>query len=706
MTLGEQMQALFDATGKQPKAVAIEWHEWWLRTGAKPVAISTVESRMSNLRNDDLDGVRFFFGDTGRARTLFDVLAVAEEERERVRALAEEQLRLGGAPARLVVDLTSLGTTSPHLGKALLALLGDDPPVQPVRLVVTPGQADALPFAFGRREKVFTVEIVEDAATAAARVDSLAEHGALVLSGRPHADTTRWAAVQLKRNELELDPPDALTVYGTTGRLPGGADVTWALQELGMEAQQQPFPDESPIQLRRLILQLASGGPAGVSAGVRLGWGDRLGVAVASRPQERAQAAVVAAGLQVLDVTQQQLRNVLDRAQRRPVGAAALRVDGVVHVVNAALEVTSATDGALVVHRLQTRAPALQRLLDHIRGYTEDDWLEDPALHRAMGEVAAGEVPDLELRHARAWLLRHERPAPAPAQRVCDVERLRTLLAGAFPEPELLVVPRKTDRGPQRFAVGPDVAAWQQDVLAQVWVDRPFLKSGRATVAAVDDGHDILGLLLQEADPRSSAMQEREQRGSLRRRRDRDEEEEPEALPSGLPVGPSDRCLDNYEERAKFWICAPGEMERPGGLHLEVFTRYQARAARAYGASFHDLHADPAVLCAATCRAMRQAMAGGAAEALSDGRVLLDLRNGLSVVVAIREWPAAHARRVALSFVVMNEAAQQPGASATTTNVRTRHDSGGTIVPRGVWLSGAGLAADVTFVATPLLATS
>jgi hypothetical protein len=218
--------------GKQA-AVAAMWLERWAagHPSGPTWQLSSVESQLSRLMNDEPQGVRFFFEDPARTELLYDILTVPTKDRERIRTLAEKVCQT--AP-RLIVDISAWSGPS-----ELLATLFDeleqkvlrDCPLQPIALVLTEDQWARLPqkYAALRALQQHRVASEVDGPSKAA---ALADGDALVLAPWPFDPVDRWVAAEFKNNSLSFEPCDGLAAFAEHGVLPALPAVEDSLADI------------------------------------------------------------------------------------------------------------------------------------------------------------------------------------------------------------------------------------------------------------------------------------------------------------------------------------------------------------------------------------------------------------------------------------------------------------------------------------------
>lgn len=741
MTLTELLAPYFP-DGPQ-NALAMDWLARWQKGGGKTLSDATVESRLSELRREKPDGVRFFYNDPAREALLAEVLALPHEIRAAARERAEAVLAQGGAQApRLVMDLSGL-TPNPGDADALFQqlkrdLLGDAP-ILPLVLVVDELQYDRLPRSFDDMKPRLSYVKVAGAVEGREKARELAGETAVVASPWRHTSDARWLAIRWWKGTLAYGPPDGVERIRTDGRLPSAPTPAHDAAELldGAEPPRVKAPDD-PLKLRGLVDAL--GDPARAAAlgelAMRVAMARALGVVAASTEAERQEVearrererverevadaieklAIPVAGGSEVDVTRAERRAAY--VQGEPV---AYRVGDTVHVVGAAsLEVPK--HPRIVRHAVRAQPTALQRLLEATRGMTLDDWRADPLLLGAIGRLADGDAREnLLLLHARASLVLSGALKPAAPQ---PVEGWRTALTPLF------------EADPPEAWLWPDVSA--EPV---TWVDgcvsvRPWVfPDGRLFLTQVKDCPPLYWVppltsrFLTRAEklvafrPKTGRYRtENNYSGGLR--------ELPKALvPVDAAVATNPEVWQTCVEASPFLGGREGDAVRVWQQHQQKLQSggalpdwVQSTLALPSGTWFQ---ADREL--ATTWLAIRRALRQGDAVRLHTGRVLLDLGGGLLADLDVRahggaDTPVRGALHLGVSSFSISSTDwndRDYEVRATLAPLTTRVDthlahtpygstafvtSLGYALPARVTVTGRGVAVDISFVASPLLA--
>lgn len=467
MTLGERLKGYVG--DRKQAALAAEWLARWTerkepRKG-KAWTLETITSSFRRCFNDQPEGVRFFFGERARAVLLFDVLEVPVKARDELLVLADAAMRTGTArPAQIIIDLTEWSGDRDKCDPLFLAvekqILEPYRKLVPVVLLMTEDQYRWLPRTYDDFGDDVRKERLKDPAYARERVAVLAEDQGLVLTPYPFPVFERWVATKYHKRELSFEPADALSVFAEHGELPRLPDVAHGLAALGaIEISHKELPKD-PHALRRLMAELCDEKRVTAmneSAGVRLGWAQKLGITVTSTERERVEAeiATLAAQIQV-GVTAgdaEKLDALLARAKRRPVEATAMRVGDAIHVLNPKTIATDIENHTRVtVHRIAVPTPALVRLLNELDTWTKYDAADDPLLEHVIERLDSNGAERLAMLHARAQVLLSRTMRMREAEPVDDWKTpLQALLAEPLPEASLrLNVIDKESYGHQR----------------------------------------------------------------------------------------------------------------------------------------------------------------------------------------------------------------------------------------------------------------
>jgi hypothetical protein len=496
-TVGARLRRFLEGGNRSQKEVALAWHEQWSkRTQHDLISVETAISRLSGILNDKSEGIRFFFNDPARAILLFEILQISSSEHTALSEQGRAAMENGGIrPARLVVDLSTLGSDLDPIDLAFLFVEREvmTQPIRPVAMILTPDQYRYLPRTFDDFGADLQVERTDDPKTAWEKVLERAGEHALVLSARRFPVFHRWIAARFspRRAPVVLDPPDALRRLGAEGSLPLLAQVTHAIEELGV-APRQYVPagtysvsmpaahgriPEDPVELRRLIAALSDETRAsalGYPPEHRLWLSQQLGVPATSTAAERMahdiRAAAVEQELEIRDVDPAELDRIVARAHRRLLEPTALRTGETLHLINPSKPVSDRRHATIHVHRIESRLPPLVRLHQAVQAWTEGDWLADPFMEQVIAQLdPQGQERDA-FAHARATLVFAGVLEPQPAPRRRDWRQaLAALLRGAPPAARLRLAARP-DRGQLRPVHG-DAASdnrWTAARLLQV----------------------------------------------------------------------------------------------------------------------------------------------------------------------------------------------------------------------------------------------
>lgn len=462
MTLGERLKGYVGE--RKQAALAAEWLARWTerkeRKG-KAWTLDTITSSFSRCFNDQPEGVRFFFGERARAVLLFDVLEVPAKARDELLALADAAMRTGTArPAQIIIDLTEWSGDRDKCDALFLAvekqILEPYRKLVPVVLLMTEDQYRYLPRTFDDFGDDVRTERIKDSERTRERVLVLAEDQGLVLTPYPFPVFERWVATKYYKRELSFEPPDALLVFAERGELTRLPEIAHDLAALGaIEIANKDLPGD-PQALRRLMADLCDEKcvtAMNESAGVRLGWANKLGITATSTERERVEAEIAALAARIkMGVNAgdaEKLEALLARAKRRPVEATAMRVGDAIHVLNPKTIASDVENHARVtVHRIDVPTPALVRLLDELDTWTKYDAADDPLLEHVIERLDPNGDERLAMLHARAQILHSRTMRMRDAEPEDDWKTpLQALLAEPLPEASLrLSVIDKQDR--------------------------------------------------------------------------------------------------------------------------------------------------------------------------------------------------------------------------------------------------------------------
>jgi hypothetical protein len=699
--LGETLKQYLPAKGDQ-KAKAYEWIEKAAPHKSDPPEPATVISHLSRCLNDNVVGVRFFFSEEASAKSLLDVLGIPDAERPALLELADEILATGQArPPKLVIDLTAwpcTGDAATALFDGVKAsfLLGGTPlPVLPILLIVTEGQYDRLPRSFDDYGDDLRTERAP--AEGEVQLSERAGRSALVVSRRRFSPIERWVAVEWRGGVFETYPIDAVKTFAAKGHLDRPLVVEHVLAPpSAAPTKVQPLPTD-PIQVRKLAFALADPeqaerlGPAPI----RHAWAAELGVVATSTARERLELELAAAqealGLPVSIAASDELQRLLRKAARRPVAPIALRVGDEIHAINPpeGTEALVSHHPRVSISRFSPPTPMLSQILDDLRDapWSYDDMLDDPFLDRYLTKWEE-RGPDASIaRHAIATLALAGAFTATRVPRPVDDWRaaLAAILNSDPPAASVLVTSSAKLAESHRLARRSDDSVWFMAPQRRV-IDADESVSFRARAPLVSIvSHDKI-----VAVKRKSSNGWRSLHGA-------DMVLNPASagdldlwltLVDGSPAcgGTLDRAM-NTEGSI---VSLPWE----AGVDLEIDWRaFDRRLA------IHWL-------------ALRRAVRHGDAVRLADGTVVVHMASSLVAEVAIRH----HTPRVAGNHLVgafrriVSETDSRHDRSKLVLEdepkMIERTGGGGTSgyqVPPGIYLAGAGFAADIRFIAAPIL---
>lgn len=417
MTLGDLLKQHLREPLSQ-KSVAMSWLERAPGSGQgrKP---STIESQLSRCFRDQRQGVRFFFVDRERARTLLDVMNVPEGDRAPIYAAAEELLKMDkDRPPLLIVDVTSRSgrVDARQLFEALRAAIIEPRPLEPALLFLTEVQYDDLPRSFDQHEDWLRVEIVAETEVPARLADPACA-GALVASFRRHVPPDRWLAMDLdlKAVRLMFEPADGLERFARDGSLALPA-VAHDLAGFMSGVPIPPFDPNGlgPLEQRRAMVDLGSEDRAvrvEADPAKRLAMARALEVIAVATPRDRIEAELREAEAElgtpnITSMPSAKFAELLARARKRPQPPTIVRVEDQLEVVNPDPDQPGLKHSRVRVHRIEVPEPALGRLRAAIERWTQGDFEADPFLHGMISRLDPGGREQLAFLHARALLLR------------------------------------------------------------------------------------------------------------------------------------------------------------------------------------------------------------------------------------------------------------------------------------------------------------
>lgn len=711
MNLSARLRKYLPADVDQ-KEVATSWIGRMQELGGEGLALSTVTSRLSELLSDSPQGVRTFFRDPNRAKALFEVLSVPQEEWAGLRALAEPLLA-GSPQPRLVVDVSDLGADRALMdqvyGRIREALLGDGG-IFPVALVLTEEQFDLLPRSFDRFQEELILERVIDPSAGAAAAIRLARDPGCLVSERPLVELRRWWAMSLRRKQLQFEPLDGLAQLRELGLLPV-PEVHHALAPIVGEGRQVVVKvPAGGVERRRFILDLAdeSSEVSKKEPAWRFAAAEALGVQATSTERERIEAALaaLAATLSVpVEVgTLEQWDAMVARAARRPTPPLAMRVGDILYALNPEDPIGSAE--RLRVKRVTCEEPPLLTLERAVSEKTEDDLLDDRHLDGLIQQLAGGDERRLKLlMHARAVLVFGQRlRLKAPTVVKDPIDALRQLLSGDVPEALLRV---RVEGEPIRFG--------SEDCHVNL---RPCIVDDQPRISCSGPGSTLINLAPPSGDllwGRTSKLKGVAPHSVRYSRRSSDWNEDD---PLVSPVASVADWLDDVDASAFI-----------GGRRAAPRRNVRLHLPEPYGDPQHievptpgDVWLNADLQLGLTWLALREALRQPRFLKLHNGILLLQIGGGLAARVQSYwrgdgEAPvrAALRSKVYIRSPYDSHSGQESSAwsferltSAVTTHVaQTGSDiTHISVMMPSIWLSGKGFAADITFVAAPMLAGS
>ena len=472
MSLGQRLRPHLDAwiqaQQSDQNGLAMTWLESWNARNPKPkLSSTTVSPKLTRLLKDDDDGVRFFFKDRARGALLLDLLGVDGEEHAALMALAATQLD-GELPARMVIEMGELPANRDVCDVVFAGmerLLRAHRSMLPAVLVLTQDQYRNLPRSYDDLGDQLRLIRANDAEGCAELAMGLVKDDMLLVStralGRPY---TGWAGIgvyvtkqredtddELHRDSglrFRLDPPDALEVFASAGRLPDLPPVKHTLAALGVEAGHHGLPwDSRDGAARREMMRLladesriAPWAKSGWMAMHRQAWAEYLGVPATSSAEERLEhelaQLVSRLGLPVERGDNQELKLRIERAKRRPVPPTLLRVGDRIHAINPPDDLPE--HPRLKCWRLSCAEPAITRIRQATAMWTEEDLVLDRDLSGLVRRLDPEGLEPTAFLHARATLLHGDLIKPRRGDLISDWSTaLGSLLADDPPAPRL-----------------------------------------------------------------------------------------------------------------------------------------------------------------------------------------------------------------------------------------------------------------------------
>jgi hypothetical protein len=703
LKLGETLKQYVPAKGDQ-KAKAYEWIEKAAPHKSDPPEPTTVVSHLSRCLNDNVVGVRFFFSEETSAKALLDVLGVPDAARPALLELADEILATGQArPPKLVIDLTAwpcTGDAATALFDGVKAsfLVGGTPlPILPILLIVTEGQYDRLPRSFD--------DYGDDLRTERAPVEGevqlseRAGRSALVVSRRRFSPIERWVAVEWRGGVFETYPIDAVKTFAVNGHLDRPLVVERALAPpSAAPTKMQPLPTD-PIQLRKLAFALADPeqaerlGPAAT----RHAWAAELGVVATSTARERLELEIAAAqealGQPVATVASDELQRLLRKAERQPVASIALRVGDELHAINPPEDTERRVSKHPRVHiaRFSPPTPMLSQILDDLREapWSHDDMVEDPYLDHYLARWEK-RGPDASVaRHAIATLaLANRFKATRVPEAVTDWRAaLAAILNGDPPAASvLLATSEKLDQSNRMNSRSGDFEWFMAPHQRVVDTDRSASFRARAPLVSIAC-HDTIVAVTRKASGDWSGRTLQSNDVVLNPASASD-------LELWLNLVDSSPACGGSPDAAPKVAGSVSWLKWEAGATLDIdWGAFDRRLA------IHWL-------------ALRRAVRHGDAVKLADGTIVVHMASALVAEIAIRHHTSRLAREHRIGAfrrtATENDARYDRAKLLLEDEPRMveRTGGGGTSgyqVPPGIYLAAAGFAADIRFIAAPIL---
>jgi hypothetical protein len=448
------LKALIERSSTAQQTLAIEWITRWNRASGKELKVTTAESRLSEMLKGKPEGVRFFFGDPARGRTLLEVLGATEAEAELAMSLAGQHLG-DGLPPRLLLPLADQ-LLEDGFWDAFKDWLGRSGMPKPVVALVSEAQHDKVPRSLDKLDGLSIREVEPEKLIPMIR--QTVEAGGLVAEPnwrRPEVPFDQWLALRWRKGAWEESPAEWGLSWQATGRMPGLTSPNHPLVALDfVPAEKAPPLPEGPA-LRDYVMQLVAGHP-NVSPSVRLRHAEALGLEAGATDEEvvacqqrREDAAVkqaaAQAGIEVQRLGPAELPDLLRRA-RYQATQLVVGVEDRWHWINAS-PADDLAPGRIEVHAIEVQPTAVDRLWAEVKGWTAADLEEDPLLAAAAARLDPNGADALAFQLARAWLLLDGLPTgwpardPAPELITDPVPALRALLNQPSPPAELCLAP-------------------------------------------------------------------------------------------------------------------------------------------------------------------------------------------------------------------------------------------------------------------------
>ncbi len=413
--LRSQLAAQKDKYPKQ-QSLAAQWALDWKKQHGEDCKTAAVESRLSELLNGKLEGVKFFFGDPARSRLLFDLLELPSEARAECARNADSALS-DRVDVRLAIDLRGLDRLDFKSACDWLEneiLRGERRQLLPVQMLVTDEQLDDIPRRFDPHKAARLVTWPEVKATDPA----VAPTARMLLAPDPGGMARdegawpweRWVQFKVKDGAVVLDPKDGLDRLQEDGLVARFAAPRALLTDLGF------VPDAVAAKhwlakqrgMWRTTAEMLLTGAKQEAPELRLALAKQFGLAAPATELEVSEHEI-AHDLEVLGVKglapmkQGELDRLLVRAKSRPVSGKVVRVGDQLHTINLDLP-PGLSLYRVTPHQVWCPEPAIDALRTAVSRLTLDDLEDDPGLdHLVEALVTAGQVRQA-VEHARAAL--------------------------------------------------------------------------------------------------------------------------------------------------------------------------------------------------------------------------------------------------------------------------------------------------------------
>lgn len=461
--------------------LAAEWLERWnALPGKRDLSSNTVPSRLSELCKGKPNGVGFFFKDRQRAQILFDILDVPSDDREALTSSAEALVD-GSVPARLCVLLSLEPRPSdPEFWTHLRRWLEDPTTPRPMLLSVNDDQWDQVPRSLDDVAGLTIEKQDPDAATAAAK--SVVDQGGLVATSRwgiaPYA---QWIATDFEADDegLACAPAGWRATWKADAQLAGLPTPKQRLDALDHDMADSCGEQLVGVALHAQLNDLVAG-TLPQRPEQRLALASALGVVAGASDdevdacthrREEAQLVEAAGGREVQLLDDGGLKGLLARSRVQRTEAIC-KVGEDWHWINVAPPAEFAEHARVTHHEIDAPEPALTRLWEAVKGWTEADLARDPMLQAAARALDPDDKEKTAFELARAWIIGkawdHWPAETAASARVEDgqAQRLYERLVGRAPEAELRLI------GDGNWASSTAVEQWQ-DVSIGVYRSPP-----------------------------------------------------------------------------------------------------------------------------------------------------------------------------------------------------------------------------------------